>query len=92
MMFILHPKHRLHPPFEKKSYGESNAVFQGYTRILNYYPYNNNKKRNCDLQHVYNWIKLFIYLYNAKNKKQYCIQNWRRHSLKLTQPCSNDIT
>jgi putative transposase len=29
-----------------------------------YYPCNN--KQNCDLQHVYNWIKLFIYLYNAK--------------------------
>ena len=21
---------------------------------------------NCDLQHVYNWIKLFAYLHNAK--------------------------
>jgi hypothetical protein len=28
-----------------------------------YYPCNNNKQ-NCVLQHVYNWIKLFIYLYN----------------------------
>ena len=28
-----------------------------------YYPFNN---KNCDLEHVYNWIKLFIYLYNAK--------------------------
>ena len=30
-----------------------------------YYPCNNNKQ-NCDLQYVYNWIKLFVYLYNAK--------------------------
>ena len=30
----------------------------------NYYPCNN--KQNCDLEHVYNWIKLFIYLYNAR--------------------------
>lgn len=29
-----------------------------------YYPCNN--KQNCDLEHVYNWIKLFIYLYNAR--------------------------
>ena len=29
-----------------------------------YYSCNNNKQ-NCDLQHVYNWIKLFIYLYNT---------------------------
>jgi len=28
-----------------------------------YYPCKKNK--NCDLQHVYNWIKLFIYLYNV---------------------------
>ena len=28
-----------------------------------YYPCNN--KQNCDLQHVYNWIRLFIYLYNS---------------------------
>ena len=32
-----------------------------------YYPCcnNNKKENNCDLQHVYNWIKLFIYLYNT---------------------------
>ena len=24
------------------------------------------KKKNCDLQHIYNWIKLFIYLYNTR--------------------------
>ena len=33
-----------------------------------YYPccINNKKsKNNCDLSHVYNWIKLFIYLYNT---------------------------
>ena len=24
-----------------------------------------NNKQNCDLSHVYNWIKLFIYLYNT---------------------------
>ena len=29
-----------------------------------YYPCNN--KQNCDLEHVYNWIRLFIYLYNAR--------------------------
>ena len=34
-----------------------------------YYPCNSNKK-NCDLQHVYNWIKLFIYLYNTKIRKE----------------------
>ena len=28
-----------------------------------YYPC--NTKQNCDLEHVYNWIKLFVYLYNT---------------------------
>jgi putative transposase len=30
-----------------------------------YYPCIINQKRNCDLTHVYNWLKLFIYLYNT---------------------------
>ena len=30
-----------------------------------YYPCN-NYKQNCDLQHVYNWIRSFVYLYNTK--------------------------
>jgi hypothetical protein len=35
-----------------------------------YYPSNN--KQNCDLEHVYNLIRLFIYLYNTiiRNKIQ----------------------
>ena len=34
-----------------------------------YYPYINNQKRNCELQNAYYWIKLFIYLYKAKNTR-----------------------
>ena len=26
-----------------------------------YYPCVRSKRRNCNLQHVYNWIKLFVY-------------------------------
>ncbi len=30
-----------------------------------YYTFSsNNQRRNCDLEHVYNWAKLFIYLDN----------------------------
>jgi hypothetical protein len=29
-----------------------------------YYPCNNNKQ-NCDLQHVNNWMKIFVYVYNT---------------------------
>ena len=44
----------------------------------NYYPcsINNNnqkKKSNCDLEHVYNWIRLFVYFYNTtiRNKTSF---------------------
>ena len=31
-----------------------------------YYTCNsNNQRRNCDIEHVYNWLKLFIYLDNT---------------------------
>ena len=37
----------------------------------NYYPCNNSKRRDCDNDHVYNWIELFVSMYNntiiAKN-------------------------
>ena len=32
----------------------------------NYYPCNNNKKE-CNNEHVYNWIELFVYLYKNNN-------------------------
>ena len=35
-----------------------------------YYSCNNNKQ-NCGLQHVYNCIKIIIYLYNNKKKKRF---------------------
>ena len=33
-----------------------------------YYPciVKKRKKNNCDLSHVYNWIKLFVYFYNSE--------------------------
>ena len=35
-----------------------------------YYPCSNNnnqkKKKNCDPEHVYNWIRLFVYFYNSE--------------------------
>ena len=33
-----------------------------------HYYYINNKKSACDLQHVYNWLKLFVYLDKLKIK------------------------
>ena len=63
---FLHLKHRLHSILEKSLIERVMQYFKDRTESFDdYYPCNNNKQ-NCDLQHVYNWIKLFIYLYNAK--------------------------
>ena len=65
---FLHLKHRLHSPLEKSMIERMMQYFKDRTECFDdYYPcITNNNKQNCDLQHVYNWIKLFIYLYNAK--------------------------
>jgi len=69
---FLHLKHRLHSPLEKSLIDLVMQYFKGKTEnFADYYPcYSNNQRRNCDLEHGYNWIKLFIYLYNItiKNK------------------------
>jgi hypothetical protein len=42
-----------------------NQYFKNRTESFgDYYPC--TKNNNCVLEQVYNWIKLFIYLYNAK--------------------------
>ena len=35
-----------------------------------YYPCVVKSKGDCDILHVYNWVKLFVYLYNAKIRKE----------------------
>ena len=65
---FLYFKHRLHSPLEKSMIERVMQYFKDRTESFDdYYPClvksNNN---NCDLEHIYNWIKLFIYLYNAK--------------------------
>ena len=62
---FLHLKHYLHSPLEKNMIERVMEYFKDRTECFDdYYPCTTNK--NCDLEHVYNWIKLFIYLYNAK--------------------------
>ena len=66
---FLHLKHRLHSPFEKSLIERVMQYFKDRTESFDdYYPCINKKRRNCDLSHVYNWIKLFIYLYNARTE------------------------
>jgi putative transposase len=62
---FLHLKHRLHSPLEKSLIERVMQYFKDRTECFDdYYPCT-TKKNNCDLSHVYNWIKLFIYLYNT---------------------------
>ncbi|MFB5600930.1 MAG: DDE-type integrase/transposase/recombinase [Nitrososphaeraceae archaeon] len=65
---FLHLKHMLHSPLEKSLIERVMQYFIDRTECFDdYYPcINNTNKNNCDLQHVYNWINLFICLYNAK--------------------------
>jgi putative transposase len=63
---FLNLKHILHSPFEKSLIERVMQYFKDRTECFDdYYPCN-NIIQNCHLQHVYNWIRLFIYLYNAK--------------------------
>lgn len=66
---FLHLKHRLHSPLEKSLIERVMQYFKDRTECFDdYYPCcssNKKKEKNCDLEHVYNWIRLFIYLYNT---------------------------
>ena len=73
-MQLLHLKHKLDSPLEKSLI---ERVMQ-YSRIElsfdDYYPCNN--KQNCDLEHIYNWIKIFD-AYNTAittNKIQFLVE------------------
>ena len=60
-------KHYLHSPLEKSIIERVMQYFKDRTECFDdYSPCVNNKRRNCNMQYVYNGIKLFVYLYNAK--------------------------
>jgi putative transposase len=57
-------KHRLHSSTEKNLVERVMQYFKDRIESFDdYYPC--TKNNNCDLSHVYNWLKLFIYLYNT---------------------------
>ena len=65
---FLHLKHRLHSSLEKSLIERVMQYFKDRIESFDdYYPCI-NQKRNCNLQHAYNWIKLFIYLYNERTE------------------------
>ena len=56
---FLHLKHRLHSPLEKSLIERVIQYFKDRTESFDdYYPCNNN----CDLQHVYNWIVIYLFI------------------------------
>ena len=58
---FLHLKHRLHSSLEKSMFERVMQYFKDRRECFDdYYPWI-NQKNNCDRQHVYNWIRLFIY-------------------------------
>jgi len=62
---FLHLKHTLHSSLEKSLIERVMQYFKDRTESFDdYYPCT-TKNNNCDLLHVYNWIKLFIYLHNT---------------------------
>ena len=63
---FLNLRHYLHSPLEKSMIERVMEYFKDRTECFDdYYPCI-NQKRYCDLEHVYNWIKFFIYLYNRR--------------------------
>ena len=80
---FLHLKHRLHSPLEKNMIERIMQYFKDRTESFDDY-YSCNCNNNCDLQHVYNWIKIMIiYLYNIKIRND-SSQNWRWNNPNLT--------
>jgi putative transposase len=70
---ILRLKHYLHSPLEKSVIERVIQFFKDRTESFDdYYPCSSSSKRkDCDNGHVYNWIELFVSMYNntriAKN-------------------------
>ena len=68
---VLKLKHYLHSPLEKSLIERVMQYFKDRPESFDdYYPCN-SKRRDCDNSHVYNWIELFLSMYNntivAKN-------------------------
>jgi len=61
---VLKLKHYLHSPLEKSVIERVIQCFKDRTECFDdYYPCN-SKRKDCDNGHVYNWIELFVSMYN----------------------------
>ena len=62
---VMRLKHKLHSPLEKSLVERVMQYFKDRTESFDdYYPCNDSKKKECNNEHVYNWIELFVYMYN----------------------------
>jgi putative transposase len=69
---LLHLKHRLHSLLEKSLIERVMQYFRDGTECFDiYYPCIAKKKNNCDQEHVYNWIKSFVYFYNSEIRNKF---------------------
>ena len=60
----------MHTSLEKSLIERVMEYFKDRTEGFDdYYPCINNNNNNCDLEHVYNWITLFITFYNNNRIK-----------------------
>ena len=67
---FLNLKHHLHSPLEISLMERVIKYFKDRTECFDYY-YPCTKNNDCDLDHVYNWIRVFIYLYKAKIRNNF---------------------
>jgi len=70
---ILAPKHNLHSPYENRliRYRKSKQYIKDRIEGFDdYYPCTVNRERNCDPDHINNWVYFFGSMYNdIKNHK-----------------------
>ena len=63
---VLRLKHYLHSSFEKSLMERVVQYFKDRTESFDdYYPCNSKRRRDCNNGHVYNWIELFVSMYNV---------------------------
>jgi putative transposase len=70
-------KHLLHSPFERSIVERTIEYLKDRTEAFNdYYPC--MKAGSCNLQHVNNWLNLFVFMYNINAKSSTKFDDLRR--------------
>jgi transposase-like protein len=72
-------KHILHTPFEKSIIERAMKSVKDRTECFDDYYHPCLRKGDCNLSHVYQWIILFVYLYNRSGFTFTKIDKWLRN-------------